>query len=121
MKVLKNSDLDFSKGTFQSWIFEVSRNLSLNRIRSSGRASNAFENPPESESISAETLLVGHETALRAKSAIQKLPQAQSEILKMKLLGLPEKEIASVLQIPLGTVKSRFHAIVEFLRQEVKE
>jgi len=122
MKVLKSDLLEFNSGTFQAWIFEVSRNLCLNRMRTSVRASRGLEKLPSLIDAveSAESLLSNHEDASQVKEALKKLSETHAEILHLKLLGVSEKDIARSLQIPLGTVKSRFHSIVKFLKQEVR-
>ena len=122
MKVLKSNDLDFSAGTFQAWIFEVSRNLSLNHIRSKVRSEKMVEAVPVPHvATSAEAILDRHQLEYKIKGAIQKLSEPQTEVLNLKLLGVTEKEISNTLRIPMGTVKSRFHALVEFIKQEIKE
>jgi RNA polymerase sigma factor (sigma-70 family) len=55
------------------------------------------------------------------QNAIKKLPPTQAELLKLKISGLNQRDIAEVLQVPLGTVKSRFHSLVEFLKKEIQE
>ncbi len=49
--------------------------------------------------------------------AVESLPQGQREVLMLRFADeLPLSEIASALDIPLGTVKSRLHDALETLR-----
>ena len=122
MKLLKAGITQFDGKNFQAWIFEIARNLCLNHIRSKNRSDHR-----EQESIqpqiqeSADVLLSEHDSSQKMKIALKKLSATHAEVLNLKLLGLPEKEIASVLDIPLGTVKSRFFAIIEFMKKELIE
>ena len=51
-------------------------------------------------------------------NAIAALPTAQREVLELKLQHeLTYEEIASVLEIPIGTVRSRIHHAVLRLRE----
>jgi RNA polymerase sigma-70 factor (ECF subfamily) len=52
------------------------------------------------------------------EAAIAKLPQEQRQvILLVALEGLPYEEVASVLQVPIGTVRSRLSRGRSLLRQ----
>ena len=55
------------------------------------------------------------------REAIKGLPEAMRETLMLKLQQeLSYAEIAEVLDVPLGTVRSRLHQAVERLRQDLK-
>jgi len=48
------------------------------------------------------------------------LPEGQKEVVLLRFVdGLDLKEIAGVLEIPLGTVKSRLHGAIEVLRRNL--
>jgi RNA polymerase sigma-70 factor (ECF subfamily) len=54
------------------------------------------------------------------RNAIAALPEAQREVLELKLQHeLTYEEIAGVLEIPIGTVRSRLHHAVLALREEL--
>lgn len=121
MQVLKSSELQLEEGSFQGWVYLVSRNLCLNRIRSRQRGERAVRALDADESIpSAERLLLEHDLSRSVKATAEKLPKNLSQVLQLRLSGLPNQEIARLLEIPVGTVKSRFHAIVQFFRAEMK-
>ena len=56
------------------------------------------------------------------RQAMSKLPIAQQETLELRLSrDLSYQEIATVLEIPLGTVRSRLHNAVNHLRQVMQK
>lgn len=58
----------------------------------------------------------------RLRSALRRLPAEQRRLLALHHLdGLGVSEIATVLRVPVGTVKSRLHAARESLRQTMGE
>jgi RNA polymerase sigma-70 factor (ECF subfamily) len=55
------------------------------------------------------------------RQAIAKLPQEMRETLELRLADdLSYEEIAAVLEIPVGTVRSRLHHAVRKLREEMR-
>ena len=58
----------------------------------------------------------------RLAEALQRLPEAQRQVFLLKEWeGFSLAEIAELLAIPVGTVKSRLHHAVRFLREELRE
>ncbi len=56
------------------------------------------------------------------RQAITKLPIAQQETLELRLTQeLSYQEVATVLEIPVGTVRSRLHNAVGRLRQVMQK
>jgi RNA polymerase sigma-70 factor, ECF subfamily len=54
------------------------------------------------------------------RQAMAKLPQEMRETLELRLADdLSYEEIAAVLEIPVGTVRSRLHNAVKKLREEM--
>jgi RNA polymerase sigma-70 factor (ECF subfamily) len=110
--------------SFRAWLFEVARHLALNRTRSSKRAARAHEGiadvsalkpgaPPPDE-------LLQHRQATEAVAvAVRALPAHLAELYHLRAQGLSYDELASVLELPLGTVKSRLHELVKRLQHEV--
>ena len=67
-----------------------------------------------------EQLLFAHERMFRIRQALMKLPSGQRLVFTLSHFeGLRYAEIAEVLEIPLGTVKSRMNAAVLKLRRHL--
>jgi len=108
---------------FRAWIYQVARNLCLKRARSQKRAARAIDAaaqvapaPPEG----AEGALVARQSGEALRRAVARLPRPLAEIFQLRAGGLSYEELAEVLEIPIGTVKSRMHELVSRLRAEVK-
>ena len=99
----------------RAWLFGVARNLAMNTIRRRPSvvplpANLSQDCPPPDPRVE------------RMRQAITKLPIAQQETLELRLAReLSYQEIATVLEIPLGTVRSRLHNAVGRLRQVIQE
>ncbi len=61
------------------------------------------------------------DTIKALKKAIKHLPAGQAAVIELAFFQqMPYQEISEILTIPLGTVKSRVHAAVAFLANELK-
>jgi RNA polymerase sigma-70 factor (ECF subfamily) len=94
----------------------------LNRLRSRRRAAHAFESavPVESSDDHPERALADQEAAAALRCAVARLPEPLAELYQLRAGGLSYEEVAEVLDVPIGTVKSRMHQMVGRLREEVK-
>ena len=68
---------------------------------------------------SAEDLLREEQRTLAVASAVEKLPTTLASVFHLRTSGLSYEDIAAALKIPIGTVKSRMHALVQHLRGEL--
>lgn len=121
---------------FSTWLYRISWNVATDQRRELAKLRLQGEGCEEKEQFPQETpwesqgqknpgnsdLLQLHYQDLVYRS-LQALPWEQRIVLILHdLEDLPQKEVAQVLRIPLGTVKSRlFHArnnVREFLRQQ---
>jgi RNA polymerase sigma-70 factor (ECF subfamily) len=112
-----------AEGSFRAWLFQVARNLCLNRLRTRGRAGRALalagrDEQPRAEP--AQQALERHEALVALHGAITRLPAQLVELYHLRVAGLSYEEMAAVVQAPLGTVKSRMHELVGRLREEMK-
>jgi RNA polymerase sigma-70 factor (ECF subfamily) len=104
--------------SFKAWLFGVARNLCLNRARSRRRADRALASAALEPAPSATG--PGHDpAALRA--AVTRLPPALAEVYTLRASGLSYEELSAVLEVPIGTVKSRIHEMVRRLREEMSD
>lgn len=64
--------------------------------------------------------LVREEELADLKNCVERLPEKQKQVIKLFYAGeLPIEDIARVLKIPKGTVKSRLYQAKERLREEM--
>lgn len=109
-----------------SWIFRIARNLLVDRSRRSDLRlvtasidDDAFPEPPCADADSGpEGLACRGEIRERVKSAIEALPPRQREVVRLRLLAdLQLDEIAEILGLSLGGVKSTLHNAIRNLRE----
>ena len=100
----------------RAWLFAIARNLSLTVYRRR-RPTTAIEaDLPATAEPRADPRLDD------MRQAIAELPEQQRQALELRLREeLSYEEIAAVLDIPLGTVRSRLHHAVRRLRQTLTE
>ncbi len=97
--------------------------MALNKRRSTSRHEKKIvhsalvesEPPPR-----ADAELEKHQLEAALHTAVTKLPPNLGELWHLRTSGLSYEQIASVVDIPLGTVKSRVHQMVVVLREELK-
>jgi RNA polymerase sigma-70 factor (ECF subfamily) len=98
---------------FRAWVARMSWRLALNRQRASARARRRDTSwlertarPPGS----VETLAVEREFHSRLRKEIDRLPEKLRAVLLLTAVeGLDTRDIAAMLKIPEGTVRSRLH------------
>lgn len=106
--------------SLRAWLFTVARNLCLNRLRSRRRGARALETVPAPDEVIAPDLAVEQrQSAERLRKAVERLPAHLAELYTLRANGMSYEELAEVLSVPVGTVKSRMHEVVARLREEV--
>ena len=107
--------------SFRAWIYEVTRNLCLNRARSSKRAARAVAEIAtiEPEESSVEHVIDAQRRAVVLERAVSRLPETFAEVYRLRAAGMSYDEVAEMLGVPVGTVKSRMHEMVLRLKEEV--
>jgi RNA polymerase sigma-70 factor (ECF subfamily) len=108
--------------SFRAWIFEVARHLCQNRVRSRKRAARATE-AMSAEQVpappAADEQLDARRRAVTLERAVARLPETLSTVYRLRATGMSYDEVAEVLDVPVGTVKSRMHEMVARLKEEV--
>jgi RNA polymerase sigma-70 factor (ECF subfamily) len=115
---------DPARGRFAAWLFAVARNRCM-ADRRQGLARAALLNQ-ESHRFEPSTNISSPERQLddarRVHAAIDALPEDQRQLILMKQLGeLTYREIAELLGVAEGTIKSRLHAAMVALRHLLAE
>jgi RNA polymerase sigma-70 factor (ECF subfamily) len=110
-------DYDPSRGSVKNWLLLRMRSRCLDRARSHA-FSKTESLPSEAERCAVSEKLDQRIDGARARSLLDSLPDGQREVLELGYLqGLSFTEIADVLDIPVGTVKSRVSAAMLKLRE----
>jgi RNA polymerase sigma-70 factor, ECF subfamily len=100
----------------RAYLFGIARHISLAFLRKHGSAAEALDGMSEQ--------VAGPEPDARleaARECIASLPELQREILDLRFAhDLSYAEMATALDIPVGTVRSRLHHAVALLRQRLE-
>ncbi len=113
----------FQRGRpFRPWLIRIVTNIALDQLKADRRRGQAYERylqeasmrpgftPPEQD-------LAEREKSERLLQAVNRLaPEERTLIVLRYLVELPEADVAQAMNIPVGTVKSRLHRILEHLR-----
>jgi RNA polymerase sigma-70 factor, ECF subfamily len=96
-----------SDARLDSWLFKIVRNAWIDELRSRGRRNRIFLAEEAGENIGADSMERESEL-LSVQSAMAQLPEDQREAVSLVLVeGLPYREAAEVLDVPIGTLTSR--------------
>ena len=96
-----------SGARLDSWMFKIVRNAWIDELRSRGRRAKVFLAAEAGENVGTDSM--ARETELLSvQSAMARLPEDQREAVSLVLVeGLPYREAAEVLDVPIGTLTSR--------------
>lgn len=122
LAVLKEKEAGRAASSLRAWLFQVARHLCLNRRRSTRRRDAAALQaaaPPPPGPLPADQALAGRQQAQRLEAAVGRLPGHLGALYRLRASGLSYQELAAVLGIPEGTVKSRLHELVRRLQEDV--
>ncbi|MEH7414741.1 RNA polymerase sigma factor SigW [Neobacillus drentensis] len=122
-----NQDLKFS-----TWLFRIATNLCIDRIRKkkpdyyldaevAGTEGLTMYSQISSDSPLPETEVEGLELQETVQKEILKLPEKYRSAIVLKYMqDMSLNEISEILNLPLGTVKTRIHRGREALRQQLR-
>jgi len=105
---------------FSTWLFQIANNLCRDRGRRRAvRDRYRHERQAEAQDDPARRSAPPVELGLDLRRRVAALPDKLREVLVLRYYrDLSEKEIARIVGIPQGTVKSRLHAAVKGLRAQ---
>jgi RNA polymerase sigma-70 factor (ECF subfamily) len=90
-----------------SWMFKIVRNAWIDELRSRARRDKVFVAAEAGDSIGTDSM-AREADLLSVQSAMARLPEDQREAVSLVLVeGLPYREAAEVLDVPIGTLTSR--------------
>ncbi len=108
---------------FKPWLYQIAVNVTRDHFKRADTRHTAADNG-EIALIAApqrlETAVIHQETIQAALTAVAQLPPHQREALLLRYAeGLSLTEIADVLNVPVGTVKSRLSLALKRLREQL--
>lgn len=119
-----------SEARFSTFVYRVAANAALNRRRTLGRSRarvqklavrNAAGDDLPSSPRDPEDAAIGGEVSAQVREALDKLsPTLRLPVVLYDIEGLAYGEIAKILEIAEGTVKSRIHRARQALRNELR-
>jgi RNA polymerase sigma-70 factor (ECF subfamily) len=120
-----------SRAAFTTWLTRIAVNTCLDVLRQRKREGLRVVTPDEDEGTDAATLVADDEVNPEARSIQRQavarlefleteLPERQREIFRLRFYAEMEiGEIAAVLEVHVGTVKTQLHRAVHRLRREM--
>jgi RNA polymerase sigma-70 factor, ECF subfamily len=115
----KAGQYDPARASAAAWIYTVARNLRIDRLRRDQREKlvAVYETIASEEPERPDQVLDSSERAARLRSALGKLPEEQVRVVQLSFVeGRAHGDIAKMLGLPLGTVKSRLRLAMNRLR-----
>ncbi len=102
------------RARFSTWVWRIAHNLSINYLKKKHRT----ELPLIEEILPSHETLEEKEFYLQVEEALKTLDEKHRIVFELyDLKHIPQKEIATQLDIPHGTVRSRLH----YARLQVRE
>ena len=106
-RALNRLDQPRSDARLDGWMFKIMKNAWIDEVRSRGRRNRLFAAEQAGENVG-DTGNEPQVQALSVQAAMAQLPEDQRVAVGLVLVeGLPYKEAAEVLDIPIGTLTSR--------------
>jgi RNA polymerase sigma factor (sigma-70 family) len=112
---------DSSKGRLFTWMLNIARNASIDTIRSKG-----YQNSRQNRELSDDAASIGGTSEIRTdhiglKKIVHNLKEEYKILVELSYFqGYTQDEIAKMLNIPLGTVKTRLRTALIQLREIIK-
>lgn len=112
---------DSTKGRLFTWMLNIARNASIDTIRSKG-----YQNSQQNRELTEDVYISGGTSEIRIdqiglRKVVHSLKQEYKVLVELSYFqGYTQDEIAKMLGIPLGTVKTRLRTALIQLREIIK-
>jgi len=124
MRAYKNFDSFDPHRKFFTWYYKILRNLCLNFIRDNKNRKELFfvDNIQYKEESNVQFEIEKSEEIDKVRKGLAELDQTDREIIILKEFeNYSYKEIAEMLEIPIGSVMSKLHYARKKLAEKIKE
>ena len=123
-KALANQEKYHAGTNIRAWLFTIMRNIFINDYRRKTKQRTIFDSTPNDFLINQTRSQVqnGAEETIglkEIKTAIAELPEIFKTPFLLYFEGYRYNEIATLLQEPLGTIKSRIHFARKLLKEQI--
>lgn len=132
LRLFSHLDRYEPQAKFTTFLFRVARNLWIDRVRAANArarpvsleaAGTGGDERPLQERVAGKAmtpveLLTERDRGDALRAAIARLPEEQRIVVVLgEFEGMKYQEIGAILDVPVGTVKSRMHAAMEKLKE----
>ena len=110
---------DPTRASASAWIYTIARNLRIDRLRGDKRAKlyEPYDMVEPEQPARPDSALDAAERDERVRAALGQLPEEQVRVVQLSFFeGRAHGDIAALLDLPLGTVKSRVRLAMTRLR-----
>jgi RNA polymerase sigma-70 factor (ECF subfamily) len=118
----RSSTYDETKGRLFTWMLNIARNAAIDKVRSKGYRDNQRTQPiaeGENAGMSISSNPVVNDVGL--KKVLTTLNDEYRKLIDLSYFqGFTHEEIAKMLGIPLGTVKTRIRTAISQLRTMIR-
>ncbi len=117
---------DSTKGSVTAWLNTMAHRRAVDRVRSAERRTQRehrhFEFQAGDRSPDPSDLVVTTDEGRRVRDALAQLSEGQRTAVELAYFqGKTQREVAELLQVPLGTVKTRIRDAMQRLRKQLGE
>lgn len=124
IKVIHKRNSLKTPSAFKQWLYRIAKTSYINHFNKNKNDKIEYGNDFENTAISEEEIdsFINEENKSQVQEIISTLPEEKKTILWLRTVeGYSHKEIASILKIPDGTVRSRLHNIIEDIKHILKK
>jgi len=119
VKIWKNFDsYNPEKATLFTWMLNVCRNVAIDKIRSKTYRTEIQDIEDSVDIVDSSNNVELNQDTMDIKTLTNKLSSPQKEVIEaVYFTGFTHEEASESLNIPLGTLKTRFRAAIKELRK----
>ena len=118
----KAKSYDPSKGRFYTWMLNITRNTAIDLFRSEKRKQSIQDGELNVHLLESLKSTQINTDTIDVRDRLHKLDPKYREVIRLSYLGgYTQKEISEILEMPLGTVKTRMRTALLQLRKVYSE